>query len=314
MLQCSSIATEAIGPRPDLSVVIAGHDVSTVMGRCLDALARQPERDHLDVIVVDGSTDGTADLVARDFPWVNLLRESPALSLPQLRTRGIAVARAPIIAVLDPFSIAAPNWAAAVLAAHRAVPNLVIGGLVDLHEAHTRRLTEWALYFNEYGLFFPPAPQGPASIVPGSNVSYKRGLLFDGDRPRHAEFWKTFVNDEAARQGSALWLEPSVVVALDKPIPFGDFLRTRYLHGRCYAAMRSEHESTPMRLARAASAPLVAVILQARWIRGIWPKGRERGRFLATLPLQFALFAMWAWGECVGYLRGAGDSCGRLHY
>lgn len=299
---------------PELSVVIGSHDVGDVIGTCLQALAAQPERPRMEVIVADSSTDGTADLVARDFPWVRLLREPPAIGIPQLRTRAIALARGAIIAVLDPFSVAAPDWAAAVLAAHRDRDNLVIGGLVDLHDASRRGLTEWALYFNEYGLFLPPAPRGPAPIVPGSNVSYKRALLFDGDRQRHAEFWKTFVNDDAACQGSPLWLEPSIVVALNKPVPFLDFLRTRYLHGRCYAAMRSSAERWPMRVARAATSPLVAVLLQVRWTRGIWPKRRARGWFLATLPLQLALFAVWAGGECVGYLRGAGGSCGRLFY
>lgn len=299
---------------PDLSVVIAGHDVRDVIGTCLEALAAQPERPRMEVIVADSSTDGTAELVARDFPWVRLLREPSSLGVPQLRTRGIAASRAAVVAVLDPFSVAAPGWAAAVLAAHRERPHPVIGGLVDLHDEARRGLREWALYFNEYGLFLPPAPRGPAVIVPGSNVSYKRELLFDGARPRHAEFWKTFVNDEAARQGLPLWLEPSIVVALNKPIPFADFLRTRYLHGRCYAGMRSRDESVAVRVGRALTSPLVAVLLQVRWTRGIWPKRRARGWFLATLPLQLALFAMWAWGECVGYVRGAGGTCGRLFY
>lgn len=299
---------------PELSVVIAGHDVREVIGTCLRALAAQPERPRMEVIVADSSSDGTADLVARDFPWVRLLRESSALGIPQLRTRAIAVSRGAIVAVLDPFSVAAPDWAAAVLAAHRDRDNLVIGGLVELYDATRQGLTGWALYFNEYGLFLPPAPRGPAAIVPGSNVSYKRALLFDGNRPRHAEFWKTFVNDAAARQGSPLWLEPSIVVALNKPVPFLDFLRTRYLHGRCYAAMRSSGDTWPTRVARAAASPLVAVLLQLRWTRGIWPKRRARGWFLATVPLQLTLFAVWAWGECVGYVRGAGGSCGQLFY
>ena len=297
-----------------LSVIIAGHNVRSVIRECLTALDAQRGLAHMEVIYADSSTDGSADIVATVFPWVQLLRCERTLGIPQLRTRAIASTRGPVIAVLDPYSIAEPGWAAAVLAAHETLPHPVVGGLVDLHEAPRRRLTEWALYFNEYGRFLPPAPRGPALLVPGSNVSYKRTCLFEGDRPRHAEFWKTFVNDEAARQGLPLWLEPSIVVALNKPIPFGAFLKTRYLHGRCYAAMRARHESAAMRLLRAASAPAVAVVLQIRWTRDIWPKRRARGKFVLTVPLQFALFMSWAWGELWGYLLGAGVSCSRLYY
>jgi glycosyltransferase involved in cell wall biosynthesis len=297
-----------------LSVLVASHNASAVIRGCLSALEQQLEPTSMEIIVADSSEDGTAEIVAGEFPRVRLIRCDAALGVPQLRTRAVAVARGEVIALLDPYSIPAPDWASAVLIAHRDRPNLVIGGLVDLHDAHRRSLAAWAVYFNEYGLFLPPAARGEATIVPGSNVSYKRAALFDGERPRHAEFWKTFVNEEAVRQHSPLWLEPSIVVGLNKPIAFGDFLRTRYLHGRCYAAMRSQDESAPMRFARAATAPAVAVVLQARWTRGIWPKRRERLRFLATLPLQFALFAMWAWGEFCGYLWGPGDACQRLYY
>lgn len=298
-----------------LSVVIAGHDVCRVIGPCLTALRAQGRRASIEVIYADSSTDGSADIVADVFSWVRLLRCESTLGLPQLRARAIACARAPIIAMLDPYSIVDADWARAVIDAHETLPHPIIGGLVDLYESHNRGLTEWTLYFNEYGRFLPPAARGPVPLVPGCNVSYKRAVLFDGDRPRHSEFWKTFVNDDAAQQGRhPLWLEPSIVVALNKPIGFLPFLKTRYLHGRCYAGMRARDESAVLRVARAALAPAVAIVLQARWARDIWPKRRARGMFIATLPLQFALFVSWAYGEFWGCALGPGCSCNQLYY
>lgn len=303
------------GAEPELTVVIAAHNAVGVIVDCLEALARQVDPPRTEVIVADSSLDGTAELLRGKFPEVRLLHFDAPLTIPELRGRAIAEARGSIIAVVDPYSIVAHDWARCTVAAHARLPHLVIGGSVDMHRAADRPgLLAWTLYFNEYGMFMPPITGGPASILPGSNVSYKRSHLFDGERPRHPVFWKTFVNVDAQAQGSALWLEPTIRVALHKPVPFGDYLRTRYLHGRCFAGMRVTGAGWQRRLLRAGSTPLVPLLLCARWTRAIWPKRRERLNYLCTLPLQIVLFSMWAIGELCGYLFGQGRACSKLYY
>lgn len=297
-----------------LSVVIAACEAANVMEECLAALEGQQRAGGVEVIVADSSTDGTADLVSRRFPWVRLLHFDDPLAIPVLRGHAIEHARGTIIAVLDPYSVAAPDWVERVLAAHAAQPNLVIGGAVDLHAPQARSLREWALYFNEYGLFMPPVTEGRTWIVAGNNLSYKRAALFDGVHPRYPVFWKTFVNQEIERGGSPLWLAPQVRVALNKPIAFGDFLRTRYHHGRCFAGMRARDARWPTRLGYAAATLVLPGLLLWRWTRGFWPKRRHRLRFAVTLPLQLALFVVWAAGEASGAVCGAGRSCERLSY
>lgn len=299
---------------PELSVVIATHDARGVIEICLAALLGQPGSERIELIVADGSRDGTGELVASRFPRVRLLRLDPALNVPELRGRAIAQARAPVIAVLDPFSVAAPDWIEQTIDAHRRLSNVVIGGAVEMHDAPHASFAAWTLYFNEYGMFMPPVVQGPATIVPGSNVSYKRGALFDGERPRYPVFWKTFANWDAESSGSALWLQPAMQVALNKPIPLGDYLRTRFDHGRCFAAMRVEQSAWRVRALRALSTPAVPLVLCVRWSRVILRKPRRRALYLSTLPLQLLLFAAWSVGEAVGYLCGRGASCRRLFY
>ena len=300
--------------KPRLSVVIAAHNAEAVIDTCLSALEPQCCSSTVEVIVADSSTDGTTDAIATRFPWVRLLHFSDPLTLPHLRGRGIAISRGEIIAIIDPYSVAAPDWAERVCAAHAAVPNLAIGGAVGLHRAETQSWRAWTIYFNEYGLFMPPIRTGPTWIVPGSNVAYKRAALFDGPVPRYPVFWKTFVNWEIEQSGSALWLADDVLVELNKPIPFSDFLHTRYFHGRCFAGMRLNGAGPGTRIVRAASTLVVPLLLASRWTRGFWPKRRYRVRFVLTLPAQLALFAVWAWGEACGYLRGSGRSCEHLFY
>jgi len=297
----------------ELSVVIASHDAATVIEACLAAL--EPQRaDGVEVILADSSGDGTCDLARRRFPWVHVLHFDQPLAIPTLRGRGLAASTGQVIAFLDPFSIAAGDWARQVLAAHRLHQNLVIGGDVDLHRAESRPWTDWVIYLNEYALFMPPVARGETWILPGSNISYKRDALFDGTRPRYQDFWKTFVNREIAQSGSRLWLEPAIRVSLNKPIPFMDYLRTRFDHGRCFAGMRVKEASPVVRACRAASTPLVPVLLTWRWSRGFWSKRRHRVRFMTTIPLQLVLFGVWACGEACGYVRGAGRTCEQLFY
>ncbi|MEO8484234.1 MAG: glycosyltransferase family 2 protein [Acidobacteriota bacterium] len=297
-----------------LSIVIASHDASAVIGICLRALTAQYREDTVEVIVADSSTDETPAIVAREFPWVRLLHVDQPMTVPQLRGRAIQMARGAVIAILDPYSVAAEDWVTRVIAAHAVRSHAVIGGTVGLYRGEERSLAAWTLYFNEYGLFMPPTVQGETWIVPGSNVTYKRHVLFDGSTPRYPVFWKTFTNWEVEQSRSPLWLEPGIRVDLYKPIPLAHYLRTRYHHGRCFAGMRVARASPAARAGRALTTPVLPFVLLWRWTRGFWPKRSRRGRYLLTMPAQLLLFTVWSWGEACGYLRGSGRTCERLFY
>ncbi len=57
-----------------ISVVIVGWQVRELLRGCLASIAAREDRDALEVWVVDNaSTDGTAAMVAAEFPWVRLV-------------------------------------------------------------------------------------------------------------------------------------------------------------------------------------------------------------------------------------------------
>jgi hypothetical protein len=300
----------ALSSRVTISVVLGAHDAARSIGRCLDALAGQAGIADAEVIVASSSTDGTDAIVRDRLRFVRLLPFDEPLTVPELRGRAIAAARGEIVAVIDPYSIVQEGWLVEIARAHAERPEPVIGGPVDLDGAATRGLLDWALYINEYGMFLPPMASGRVGLLPGCNVSYKREALFDGERPRYPVFWKTAAN--AAAGPSGLWLAGKAVVALDKPIPFADFVRTRFDHGRCFAGMRAAGMGE--RLARAVTAPLLPAVLLWRWAGPFLARNRYGGRLVATLPLQLLLFGMWSLGEMTGYLFGPGRSCRRLFY
>jgi GT2 family glycosyltransferase len=67
-----------MGSPADLEVAIVSHGAEALLRRCLRSLgANPPASGQMRVTVVDsGSPDGTADMVAREFPEVRLLRRA----------------------------------------------------------------------------------------------------------------------------------------------------------------------------------------------------------------------------------------------
>jgi len=63
-------------PHPDLEVVIVSHGAEGLLRRCLASLEANPPSREMAVTLVDsGSTDSTPDMVAAEFPAVELIRQ-----------------------------------------------------------------------------------------------------------------------------------------------------------------------------------------------------------------------------------------------
>jgi glycosyltransferase involved in cell wall biosynthesis len=125
---------------PEISVVIPHLNDAERLEGCLAALAAQrlaPGR--FEVLVVDnGSGAPPVELVAR-FPFARLLAE-PTPGPGPARNRGIALARAPIVAFLDSDCIAESDWLEALLAGFAAEPGCrILGGAVRIFAADPGR-------------------------------------------------------------------------------------------------------------------------------------------------------------------------------
>ena len=90
------------------SVIVCTRNGSERIGDCLRAIAKLSSTAET-IVVDDGSTDGTADLVARDFPWVKLLRLAPC-GLSAARNAGADAARGEILAFTDDDCLPDTEW------------------------------------------------------------------------------------------------------------------------------------------------------------------------------------------------------------
>ena len=121
---------EVASSQPRAAVVIPVHNRADLTGGCLDALfgsggATVP----FDVIVVDdGSSDSTPELVAGFGDRVRMVRLDPNAGFAAARNAGAAVSRADRVVFLDNGTIPQPGWLDALVAHADAFPEAAIVG------------------------------------------------------------------------------------------------------------------------------------------------------------------------------------------
>ena len=119
-----------------VSIIVPTFNGASSIGNCLDALLKQTVGRDAEILVVnDGSTDNTADVVARYF-GVRLITQSNA-GPATARNRGALEARGTIILFTDDDCVPMPEWLAAMIEPFKD-PNVV--GVKGVYRTRQRRL------------------------------------------------------------------------------------------------------------------------------------------------------------------------------
>ena len=314
------VARAAAAPAPPaapdvpVSVVVAARDEAARIGALVDALSAQTHR-ALDIVVVDdGSTDRTRDVLAawaaRDVR-VRVLPNTGAAGKKGALATGIAAARAPVVLLTDADCAPPPGWAAA-LAGYAAlpVPPVVVGyapyrrraggrgGAALEGAARYETFAAAVLTLATVGLGRPYMAVGRTLAVPVS------AFLAVGGFARHAHLLSgdddLLVQDIAAARAAPIVhaLGADTYVPSDAPTSWRAWLRQKRRHlsdGRHYprgvqAHLAAYHGSASILwLAPAAGWP-GAVLLAARLAGLAWasaPAARLLGArdLLAWMPL-----------------------------
>ncbi len=95
---------------PDVSIVIVSWNGRHHLERCLNAVAAQRGVTTETILVDNGSTDGTAAYVREQFPWVRLVELAANAGFAGGNNAGVREARAPLVALLNNDTEAAPEW------------------------------------------------------------------------------------------------------------------------------------------------------------------------------------------------------------
>jgi len=108
--------------QPLVSIIIVNWNGRDHLPDCLDSLAAQSFRDFETVLVDNGSTDGSLDLVRERYPWVKPVPLAENTGFATGNNRGLAHAAGAYIVTLNNDTRVAPDWLEILVAAADAHP------------------------------------------------------------------------------------------------------------------------------------------------------------------------------------------------
>ena len=160
--------------KPELSVIIASYNSGKLIKDCLKSLENQKTDKDFEIIVVNSSTDGAAELIKGKFHKVNLFQFTERKYCGDARNFGISVAKGKIIAFIDADCIAHSNWINEILKAHQS-SHLAIGGAIA--NGNPESYVGWAAYLCEFSQWMPDSHTKYLTDIAGANMSYKRKVF-----------------------------------------------------------------------------------------------------------------------------------------
>jgi len=286
-----------------VSVVIASYNSGKTIKKTLHSLEKQTMQGRFEVIVVDSSTDDTAEVIKKYFPNVIVFCFSERKLPGDARNFGISRSKGKIIALLDADCEAASDWVEKIIEAHES-PWPAIGGAIA--NGTSGGCVTWAAYFCEFSQWMPGTSRQWMNDVAAANMSYKRyifdkyGTFIEGTYCSDTEFHWRMVED-----GIQIRFDPSLLVTHHSIDTLGRFLRHENFHGMCFARVRIRALKFSMlkRFIYLVLSPFLPVRLFCK-ICFLNIKNKSYWRwFLKSVPFLILGLASWTSGEAVGYLR-----------
>ncbi len=289
---------------------MASQNAEATVAKCLASLERQNRDGLVEVIVVDNSRDATARIVENAFTYVQLIKISEPLLIPQLWAEGAKRASGKVIAFTTAHFVPDDHWVQETVG-HHLSEYAAIGGVIE--NAQPASLTQWGVYFCRYASYMLPFSPHLVQQVPGDNASYKQWVLEKYAHLIKEGFWETIVNDQLTKDGYTLLMTPSIRVDQGGSWGVWAFCKQRLTHGRIFGAERVAKASPARRLLFIGASPLVPFIFLMKISGEVFRKKRHRRAFLASLSVLALFILSWSLGESVGYLLGYAAQRNRLY-
>lgn len=226
-------------PDGSVSVVIPVYRGGKTIGACLESLAGQTAVGKLEVVVVESAGDGTADMIARDFPWVTVVREPNRLSVGAARNRGAALARGEYILFIDQDCKAPSDWASRLVRHVREAGVDAVGGSIGI--ADPGNLSGAAVYFIEFLHHFPRPgpPDGAPPFLLGCNAGYRAEVLRGVRFPDRTLAEDVLFTERVRAAGFGVMYDPEITVLHHNRTGWGEFFAYARKMGRASAEYHS---------------------------------------------------------------------------
>jgi GT2 family glycosyltransferase len=299
----------ASDPRPQTldaqsscAVVVASFRPGPLIDRCLTAILAQQGIDHLEIVVVDSSGDGTAERVRHNFPRVEVIALPQQTHQSIARNIGIAHTQAPFIALTDQDCLVPSDWLTRLLAWHRTGHYAAVGGAIGNGTPHS--VVGTATYLIEFNEYMPGGTPRLVSMIPHCNVCFRREVFtrvgpFVATPPGAEDLVFNFL---LCQHGQQLWYDPAIVVTHLNRTTFSAFLRHQRLLGFGSAIGRRTVAIKGQTLVRhpslAYGLPLVRLVRTAA--RLFMSNTPAFLRYLLLLPILLPGYIVWTAGFLTG--------------
>jgi glycosyl transferase family 2 len=284
--------------RPPLAVILAAIDARATARASL-ARFRDELDGRGDLILVDASRDGTADVVEARFPGVRVLRRPPGRLAPELWRDGLEATDAPLVAFSTAQMVPVPGWRVALLDRLEATGAAVVGGPIEPAPG----LAPWerAVYLLRYVNYLRPLGDPGRAEPPGDNAAYRRDRLSGLESLWEHGFWEVEIHRALRARGERLAMAEDAVVEFRGGTGLASLLRQRHAHARVYGASRARRFGTASRLAHIIAAPAVPAVMLRRIVAALATRGQSPVAWLPALPHLLPLLAAWSLGEARGF-------------
>jgi hypothetical protein len=290
---------------PDLSIILLTADSFEPIRRTVRAFKAQTVPDRLELLIVcpDEKSLGMPKEEVDGFHSVHVISFGNLETTSQARAEAIRVAQAPVVVFAEDHAYPEPDYAEALIEAHRGPWAGVGPVLINANPG----IISWIALLAGYGRWTDPIPGGVMNDIPGHNSSWKRPLLLDyGSKLEFMLPAPTFLNWDLQARGYQLYIEPRARVRHLQVSKFWLWVKEHFNVARLFPAQRAANWPWYKRLFYIAGMP----VLMTRTLRG-WLEHFRRvdpsGRILTTAwPLLIVFTMIWAAGEIAGYSIGIG--------
>lgn len=253
--------------------------------------------------------DSEPQLGLVDLPGVECVPCGDCPSIPHAKAIGVGRARAEVVALIEDHCVPSPAWAAAVVAAFEAHPE-VAAVAYAFDNLNPINWVSRCFLVLAYGPWMAPVESGYIPTPSWMNVAYRRKVLVEaGDLARWFSCEGLYLH-QLKSAGAKFWQAGDARVShLNHPYLLGS-ARDSAVWQRLFASARVEAEDWSW--ARRwmyffAAVPLSPAIITWRLGRRLWSRPELRLRFLTSLPLIYFVYTFGAFAEAAGYVFGTGD-------
>jgi len=126
----------------DISIVIVSWNTREMLRSCLKSLSDSQQQLRIETIVIDNaSDDGSADMVAAEFPRINLIRNTDNKGFGTATNQGLRIAKGRYSLLLNSDTLCHGDVLASSVAYMDAHPNVGMMGCKVLNEDGTTQMT-----------------------------------------------------------------------------------------------------------------------------------------------------------------------------